>query len=42
MHTTVMLVYDSILTFPTEVEKIWKRKFSVLTILWFLVNCPEI
>ncbi|KAH8111800.1 hypothetical protein DFH11DRAFT_1546390 [Phellopilus nigrolimitatus] len=31
-----MVAYDIILTFPLEVEKIWKQKFSGLTILWFL------
>ncbi|EJD00205.1 uncharacterized protein FOMMEDRAFT_148482 [Fomitiporia mediterranea MF3/22] len=31
-----MLVYDIALTFTTEVEKIWKQKFTGLTVLWFL------
>lgn len=30
-----MLVYDTILTLPREVDKIWcKRRFSGLTVLW--------
>ena len=31
----VMLVYDILLTFPREVDKIWRKKrFSGLTVLW--------
>lgn len=33
----VMLVYDQILTFPDEVERIWKQNWSGATIL-FLIN----
>ena len=33
-----MFVYDIILTFPQEVEKIWRRKFTGLTVLWFMVS----
>ena len=36
--TTAMFVYDIILTFPQEVEKIWRRKFTGLTVLWFMVS----
>ncbi|KAH8102082.1 hypothetical protein BXZ70DRAFT_906079 [Cristinia sonorae] len=31
-----MMVYDIILTFPLEVEKIWSQKFTGVTVLWFL------
>lgn len=31
-----MMVYDIFLTFPIEVEKIWKQRFSGLTLLWVL------
>ncbi|KAI5119657.1 hypothetical protein M0805_007748 [Coniferiporia weirii] len=31
-----MMVYDNLLTLSPEVEKIWKRKFSGLTLLYFL------
>ncbi|KAJ3485911.1 hypothetical protein NLI96_g4614 [Meripilus lineatus] len=33
-----LLVYDHLLTFPTEVQLIWRRKFSVVTILFLLVR----
>ncbi|KAF8959372.1 hypothetical protein BDZ97DRAFT_1761410 [Flammula alnicola] len=33
----VMLIYDHILTFPLEVDRIWRRKFSGATLL-FLTN----
>ena len=33
-----MMVYDITITFSQEVEKVWKRRFSGLTILWFLVR----
>ncbi|KAF5321748.1 hypothetical protein D9619_001272 [Psilocybe cf. subviscida] len=33
----VMLIYDHILTFPEEVDRIWKRKISGASIL-FLIN----
>ena len=33
-----MLVYDTILTFPLELEKIWKQKTTGVTVLWFFVS----
>lgn len=33
-----LLSYDTLLTISFEVEKIWKRKYTGLTILWFLVS----
>lgn len=33
-----MLTYDIILTFPLELEKIWKQKTSGVTVLWFFVR----
>ncbi|KAI5119656.1 hypothetical protein M0805_007747 [Coniferiporia weirii] len=36
LASLIMMVYDNFLTFSTEVEKIWKRKFSGLTLLYFL------
>ena len=33
-----MLTYDIFLTFPLELEKIWKQKTSGVTILWFFVR----
>ena len=35
-----MMTYDIILTFPLEVEKIWTKKFTGVTVLWFLVRSP--
>lgn len=35
-----MMVYDIILTLPVEVEKIWTKKFTGVTVLWFLVSAP--
>ncbi|KAF9041560.1 hypothetical protein BJ165DRAFT_1350015 [Panaeolus papilionaceus] len=32
----VMIFYDMAITFGEEVEQIWMRKFSLLTVLWFL------
>ncbi|PPR01532.1 hypothetical protein CVT24_001844 [Panaeolus cyanescens] len=32
----VMLFYDMVITFGEEVEQIWMRKFSLLTVLYFL------
>ena len=32
-----LLSYDILLTFSTEVDKIWRRKFTGVTVLWFLV-----
>lgn len=36
---TVMIFYDIMITFGDEVERIWKRRFTGATALWFLV-CP--
>ncbi|EJC99747.1 uncharacterized protein FOMMEDRAFT_22837 [Fomitiporia mediterranea MF3/22] len=33
-----MLVYDIFLTFSTEVEKIWKRRFTAVTVLWVMIR----
>jgi len=33
-----MLFYDIVITFGQEVERIWMRKLSMVTILWFLVR----
>lgn len=33
-----MVYYDTMLTFADEVELIWKQKFSLMTVLWFLVE----
>ena len=38
MSLTAMMAYDIILTFSIEIEKIWKQRFSGLTILWLLVS----
>ena len=32
-----MIYYDIIITFEEEVERIWMRKFSLVTVLFFLV-----
>ncbi|KAF9445271.1 hypothetical protein P691DRAFT_675977, partial [Macrolepiota fuliginosa MF-IS2] len=32
-----MLIYDHCLTFSDEVERIWKRRFTFVTVL-FLIN----
>ena len=37
LHTRVIVLYDTLLTFPREVECIWKRKWSAATAL-FLLN----
>ena len=37
LHTPVIFFYDTLLTFPREVECIWKRKWSAATAL-FLLN----
>ena len=34
---TVMVYYDIILTFGDEVERVWMKKFTWFTVLWFLV-----
>ena len=42
-----MLFYDIVLTFGEEVEKVWKQRFTGVTVLWFLVcaipnmKCPN-
>ncbi|KAF8891486.1 hypothetical protein CPB84DRAFT_1683340, partial [Gymnopilus junonius] len=36
LASCVMLFYDIMLTFGEEVERIWLKKFSFFTILWFL------
>ncbi|KAF8157208.1 hypothetical protein B0H34DRAFT_490961 [Crassisporium funariophilum] len=36
LASCVMLFYDIAITFGDEVERIWMRKFSWFTILWFL------
>ncbi|KJA19154.1 hypothetical protein HYPSUDRAFT_204885 [Hypholoma sublateritium FD-334 SS-4] len=36
LATFVMVYYDIIITFGDEVERIWKRKFTWFTLLWFL------
>ena len=33
-----MLFYDICLTFGEEVEKIWSQRFSLVTVLWFMVS----
>ena len=37
LHTRVTVLYDTLLTFPREVECIWKRKWSAASAL-FLLN----
>ena len=37
LHTGVIVFYDTLLTFPREVECIWKRKWSAASAL-FLLN----
>jgi len=36
----VMIYYDIMITFGEEVERIWMRKFSLVTVLFFLVRVP--
>ncbi|TCD67180.1 hypothetical protein EIP91_000406 [Steccherinum ochraceum] len=36
MASFVMMTYDILLTFPTELEKIWKQRYSGVTVLWFM------
>ncbi|KAI0074320.1 hypothetical protein K474DRAFT_1774105 [Panus rudis PR-1116 ss-1] len=38
LASSVLLFYDCILTFPTEVQRIWKRKFSGATIIYVLTR----
>lgn len=38
LSSLVMLVYDIVLTSHREIDTIWKRKFSGLTLLWILVS----
>jgi len=33
-----VMIYDHVLTFDIEVEHIWRRKFSALTVLFFLTR----
>ena len=33
-----MIFYDICITFGDEVEKIWKRRFTGATVLWFMVR----
>ena len=35
---SVMLFYDIMLTFADEVEFIWSRRFSFVSVLWYLVS----
>lgn len=37
-----LFAYDIVLTFSTEVEKIWRRRFTGVTVLWFLVREHDI
>ena len=37
-----MLFYDIVITFPDEVEKIWKQRFTGATVLWFLVSVDAV
>ena len=34
----MMLFYDIIITFGQEVEQIWMRKFSIMSVLFLLVR----
>ncbi|KLO06239.1 hypothetical protein SCHPADRAFT_946246 [Schizopora paradoxa] len=36
LASCVMLFYDIFITFGDEVEKIWKQRFTVATVLWFM------
>ncbi|KIM38016.1 hypothetical protein M413DRAFT_249734 [Hebeloma cylindrosporum] len=36
LASCVMLFYDMVITFGQEVERIWMRKFTMVTALWFL------
>ncbi|KAL0958504.1 hypothetical protein HGRIS_000646 [Hohenbuehelia grisea] len=36
LASCVMLFYDIVLTFGDEVEYIWKKKFTPVTLLWFM------
>ncbi|KIM38019.1 hypothetical protein M413DRAFT_249814 [Hebeloma cylindrosporum] len=36
LASCVMLFYDIVITFGQEVERIWMRKFTMVTALWFL------
>jgi hypothetical protein len=41
LHTDrlkVMLFYDIAITFGDEIERVWMRKYTPMTVLWFLVN----
>ena len=34
----VLIVYEYLITFDAEVDLIWKRKFTFVTVLWFFVG----
>ena len=36
-----MLSYDCVLTFSTEVERIWKRRFTGATLLYLPPHSPD-
>ncbi|KAJ3482759.1 hypothetical protein NLI96_g6763 [Meripilus lineatus] len=36
--TPALLVYDYLLTFPVEVQLVWRRKFSGVTVLFFFIR----
>ncbi|KJA19156.1 hypothetical protein HYPSUDRAFT_204886 [Hypholoma sublateritium FD-334 SS-4] len=36
LATFVMVYYDIIITFGDEVERVWRRKFTWFSVLWFL------
>ncbi|KAF4564022.1 hypothetical protein EYR36_003271 [Pleurotus pulmonarius] len=36
LASCVMLFYDIFLTFSDEVEKVWRKKFTPVTFLWFM------
>ncbi|KAF8580278.1 hypothetical protein K439DRAFT_317100 [Ramaria rubella] len=35
---SVLIVYDTILTFPYEIEFLWKRKWRLAAVLYFLTR----
>ncbi|KDQ22140.1 hypothetical protein PLEOSDRAFT_163045 [Pleurotus ostreatus PC15] len=38
LASCVMLFYDIVLTFGDEVEKVWRKKFTPVTFLWFMAS----
>ena len=36
--SSVLVLYDAVLTFPAEVRGIWQRKFSGATVVYILVR----